>query len=67
MSIQNLNDKDKEALVELVLELHQKLIKKKASVKKYHGDLEAARRSNQNLKNKISYLRSRIVEHHSEN
>jgi hypothetical protein len=60
----NLNEKNKDHLVVLVLELKEKLTKKKALVKKVQNDLEAARRNNQNLKQKINYLRLRIVDHH---
>jgi hypothetical protein len=64
MDILNLNDKNKDYLVGQILELKEKLSKKKAIVKKIQGDLEAARRNNQNLKQKINYLRLRIVERH---
>lgn len=62
----NLNERDKDYLIGLVLELNHKLSKKRATAKKFQTDLEAARRSNQQLKEKITYLRSRIVEHHAQ-
>jgi len=64
MDILNLNEKNKDYLVGQILELKEKLSRKKAIVKKVQGDLEAARRNNQNLKQKISYLRLRIVARH---
>ncbi len=66
MDILNLNEKDKDYLVGQILDLKEKLTKKKATVKKVQGHLEAARRSNQNLKEKISYLRLKIVENYKE-
>jgi len=65
MDILNLNERNKDHLVGLVLELKEKLTKKRALVKKVQNDLEAARRNNQNLKQKINYLRLRIVERHN--
>jgi hypothetical protein len=64
MDILNLSEKNKDYLVGQILELKEKLSRKKAIVKKIQGDLEAARRNNQNLKQKIGYLRLRIVERH---
>jgi len=64
MDILNLNEKNKDYLIGQILELKAKLSKKKAIVKKIQGDLEASRRNNQNLKQKINYLRLRIVERH---
>jgi len=64
MDILNLSEKNKDYLVGQILELKEKLSRKKAIVKKVQGDLEAARRNNQNLKQKIGYLRLRIVERH---
>lgn len=64
MDILNLNEKNKDYLVAQILELKEKLSKKKAIAKKIQGDLEASRRNNQNLKQKINYLRLRIVERH---
>ena len=66
MDILNLNEKNKDYLVGQILDLKEKLTKKRATVKKVQSHLEAARRNNQNLKEKISYLRLKIVERYKE-
>ncbi len=66
MAILNLNEKNKDYLVGQILELKEKLTKKREIVKKVQSDLEAARRNNQNLKEKINYLRLRIVARYKE-
>jgi hypothetical protein len=61
-----LTEHDKEDLVVLVLELQDKLHKKKRFIEKIKRKLVASRQYNGRLTEKVVYLRSKVVDYYKE-
>jgi len=61
-----LSARDKEYLIDLVQNLQQELERKKIKEKRIRERLENSRKHNRNLKEKVNYLRSKIVDFYKE-
>ena len=59
-----LSGRDKEYLIDLVQGLQEELDKKKLSEKRIRERLENSRKYNRTLKEKVSYLRAKIVDYY---